>query len=362
MSHAYRAIQWNRHKRGYDLILAGSVALTIAAFIAAGKLFFPPPHAISDEILLLRALAVTAFLLLHVILCIGPLARLSPRFTPLLYNRRHLGVTLFILASAHAALATIWYHGFGNVNPLTSLLTSNPRFDSLSQFPYEILGLLALLILFLLAATSHDFWLHNLAPRVWKTLHMGVYPAYALIVMHVLLGALQTNRSPILAALVFTGVALVAALHLSAAGVQARRDRADTRPACPADGWIDVAALDDIPINRAVRVILPGAGAGAGGVAVFRHGKHGELVHAVSNVCAHQMGPLAEGKIIDHCITCPWHGYQYRPDTGQSPPPYTQRIATYPVQVRAGRVFLHAPGLDARTGEQTRPLNLDHDA
>jgi hypothetical protein len=42
-----------------------------------------------------------------------------------LYNRRHLGVTMFLLALAHAIIATGFYHGFGTVTPLTSLLTSN---------------------------------------------------------------------------------------------------------------------------------------------------------------------------------------------------------------------------------------------
>ena len=41
------------------------------------------------------------------------------------------------------------------------------------------------LILFLMAATSHDFWLVVCTPRVWKGLHMAVYAAYALLVGHV---------------------------------------------------------------------------------------------------------------------------------------------------------------------------------
>ena len=50
------------------------------------------------ETQLIRALGTCALLLLHVILAIGPLARLDRRFLPLLYNRRHLGVTMFLLA------------------------------------------------------------------------------------------------------------------------------------------------------------------------------------------------------------------------------------------------------------------------
>mgnify|MGYP003753304843 CR=1 FL=1 len=51
------------------------------------------------------------------------------------------------------------------------------------------------------------------------------------------------------------------------------------------------------------------------------------------NVCKHQMGPLGEGKIIDGCITCPWHGYQYLPANGQSPPPFTEMVKT-PLQAQ----------------------------
>jgi hypothetical protein len=33
---------------------------------------------------------------------------------------------------------------------------------------------------------------------------------------------------------------------------------------------------------------------------------------------------LGEGKIVDGCITCPWHGYQYRPADGVAGP-FTER-------------------------------------
>jgi hypothetical protein len=58
-------------------------------------------------------------------------------------------------------------------------------------------------------------------------------------------------------------------------------------------------------------------------------------------VCKHQNGPLGEGRIVDGCITCPWHGYQYRPDTGTSPPPFDDSIPTFRLAVSAGRVLVH---------------------
>ena len=77
-----------------------------------------------------------AYLLLHVVLCIGPLARFDPRFVPLLYNRRHLGVATFLVGQLHGALATGFYHAFGRLNPLVSLLSTNTHFGSLTAFPF----------------------------------------------------------------------------------------------------------------------------------------------------------------------------------------------------------------------------------
>src|SRR5204863_719640 len=126
-----------------------------------------------------RAFGACAYVMLHVVLCIGPLARLDRRFLPLLYNRRHLGVLTFVVALTHGMLAVGFYHGFSDTPALVSLLTSNTEYRSLTGFPFEVLGVIALFILFLMAATSHDLWLKKLSQPVWKALHMGVYLAWA---------------------------------------------------------------------------------------------------------------------------------------------------------------------------------------
>ncbi len=77
-------------------------------------------------------------------------------------------------------------------------------------------------------------------------------------------------------------------------------------------------------------------------VAVFRHdGK----VSAMSNVCQHQNGPLGEGKIVDGLVVCPWHGFQYRPDCGASPAPFTEKVPTFRVRVAGGRVLVDPRGV-----------------
>ena len=328
MSLQYGAISWNRQKKVYDLTLVSLVALYLAIFVGVGAWQNPTATA---ETLLIRALGTAAFLLLNVVLCIGPLSRLDRRFVPLLYNRRHLGVTTFLLGLAHGGFGLVQFHALGNVNPLVSLFISNPRYGSISGFPFQALGFFALIILFLMAATSHDFWLRNLSAPTWKRLHMLVYLAYALLVAHVTLGALQSERSPVLASILIVGVATVLSLHLAAAFREKPVDRA--RDQAASEGFVEVCRVDRIAEKCATIVSLSGER-----VAVFRYdGK----VSAVSNVCQHQNGPLGEGRIIDGCITCPWHGYQYRPDSGAAPPPFKEKISTFRVKVVEGTVFVH---------------------
>jgi len=350
MSVQYQAIGWNRQKKIYDTVLVSAVTVYLVGFIALGSAWNPNA---TIETLLIRALGTAAFLLLHIVLCIGPLCRLDRRFLPLLYNRRHLGVTTFILGLAHGVFAIIQFHSLGDVNPLVSVFISNQSFRSVSDFPFQALGFFALLILFLMAATSHDFWLRNLSAPTWKRLHMMVYVAYALLVAHVALGALQSETSPLLAMVLGIGMATVLALHLAAARRERKIDQQKIEVA--ADGFVEVAGVDRIQEKRAVIVSLSGER-----VAIF---KYDGLISAVSNVCQHQNGPLGEGRIIDGCITCPWHGYQYLPATGASPPPFIEKIPTFKTRVVDGRVFVHpcpnAPGAPVEpakiNGSQVRP-------
>ncbi len=332
MSAGYRLVQWNHHKRIYDAVMLGAVVGYIAVFLTLGTLLFTGREAISFPVLLIRALGTCAILMLHIILCIGPLARLSRRFAALLYNRRHLGVFTFLIALGHGGMTLAYYGGFGVRNPLSAVVNGYRSYGSLNGFPFEVLGFLALAILFVMAATSHDFWLKNLTARVWKNLHMVVYLAYALLVGHVALGAIQVEASPVYPALLGLGITVVGGLHLVAGRIEVRTDARALAPV-PDTQWIDVASVDEIRPDRAKVLCLKGRER----IAVF---KHGNAISAVSNVCVHQGGPLGEGKIVDGCITCPWHGYQYLPHNGQSPPPFTEKIPTYQVRVEGRRILI----------------------
>lgn len=328
MGVAYVSVQWNRQKKVYDAVLVGGVGAFLLTFAAITKLLFPR---ITDEILLIRSFGVAAFALLHVILCIGPLCRLNPRFLPLLYNRRHAGVTCFLLGLIHAVLVVATYHAGSDVNPILSIFVSGKFAGTAGTFPFQSFGFLALVILFLMAATSHDFWLANLSAPVWKTLHMLVYVAYALLVVHVTLGVLQGESSPSYVGAMAAGLMTVLGFHLAAA--RRERDVEATNRTDTTEGFVDACAVAEIPENRARIVCVSGER-----VAIF---KYDGKISAVSNVCQHQNGPLGEGKIVYGCITCPWHGYQYQPDTGASPAPFVEKVPTFNVRVKNGRVFVH---------------------
>src|SRR6185369_15416500 len=168
-----------------------------------------------------------SFLLLHVILCIGPLCRLKPKFLPLLYNRRHASVTCFLLGLIHASLVVITYHAGSDTNPILSVFVSSPVTKSVGGVPFQPFGFFALAILFLMAATSHDFWLANLSAPTWKALHMMVYVAYALLVLHVTFGVAQAEFGNWTFAATAIGVVTLVALHLLAARRESARDRAE---------------------------------------------------------------------------------------------------------------------------------------
>lgn len=347
MSHIYKAVQWNPQKKIYDKVLALSIIAFLLLFIGLGSLITPNA---TIETLLIRASATGAFLLLQGVLIIGPLARINPKWLPILYNRRHMGVCTFLLSLIHAILVLVQYHSLGVVNPIINLFTSYTSFNSISQFPFEILGAAGLIILFCMAATSHDFWLKNLSAPVWKILHIFVYLAYALLCAHVLLGFLQTNTSPVLTGLMFFGFSSVFSLHILA-GLKERK--LDIKINTDKKKWVYVAKVSDIPENKAKIITVANER-----VAVF---KYDNKLSAVSNVCQHQNGPLGEGRIINGCITCPWHGFQYHPSDGCAPKPFTEKVPTFNLKLENDAIYVYIIPNPAGTEISPIEIGASHD-
>lgn len=101
------------------------------------------------------------------------------------------------------------------------------------------------------------------------------------------------------------------------------------------ENWIDVCALDDIPIRGARRFdsVL-------GEVGLFRTAEN--VVFAIDNRCPHKKGPLSEGIVHDTAVTCPLHNWIIDLQTGQARGADEGCVRTYPVELRSGRVFVKA--------------------
>jgi nitrite reductase/ring-hydroxylating ferredoxin subunit/DMSO/TMAO reductase YedYZ heme-binding membrane subunit len=352
MSVRYVGVQWNRFKLVYDALILIAIGAFISVFDHTVRAQLAGDDQLSEPVRNMRAFGSAAFLLLTTILCIGPLARLNRRFVPLLYNRRHLGVAMCCIALVHAQHVLGHYHAYSSVPKLVSLFTFDAAFTRASV-PFQIAGALALAILLLMAATSHDFWQRFLGPKTWKSLHMLVYLVYALAVVHVGYGALQIETHPLFSGLIVGCVAVVCGLHLAAARVSNAPDRvAPVWVELAGTRYLDAGVARELPQDRATALCVPGAER----IAVIRNQDQFSAIHGV---CAHQGGPLYEGKVIDGCLTCPWHGWQYRPEDGCAPPPFVERVVTYPLRIKNGRVLVDPRPLPA--GTKVTPASLQQE-
>lgn len=196
-----------------------------------------------------------------------------------------------------------------------------------------------------MAATSHDFWLKNLSPRTWKSLHLLVYVAYAMLLMHVMLGVIQLEKSAVWIGIYGIGMVVVIGLHLLSIF---KGKNINKHTGIEKDGFIEIGRIEDIEEKRAKVVLVKGEN-----IAVY---KYDGKISAVNNICRHQHGPLGEGKIVDGCITCPWHGYQYLPHNGQSPPPFTEKVETYDVKIFNGKIYVNPKPYPAGTERPTAEI------
>ena len=102
---------------------------------------------------------------------------------------------------------------------------------------------------------------------------------------------------------------------------------------------IDLGPLEAIPARGARTVKTP-----AGCIAVFR--TEDDQVFALADRCPHKGGPLSEGIVHGHAVTCPLHNWVISLDTGTARGADEGSVATYPVSVVEGRILLDASLLE----------------
>jgi phenylpropionate dioxygenase-like ring-hydroxylating dioxygenase large terminal subunit len=90
----------------------------------------------------------------------------------------------------------------------------------------------------------------------------------------------------------------------------------------------------------------------------------GGKLSCLSDVCVHRGAALSQGRVVNGCVECPYHGWQYngegectkipaQPDNGRKGIPKKARVDSYPVEERYGWVWVFVGDLPA---EQRPPI------
>ncbi len=105
--------------------------------------------------------------------------------------------------------------------------------------------------------------------------------------------------------------------------------------------WIDIGAIADIPRQGARLVRTP-----SGCIAIFR--SDDDHVFAVDDTCPHKGGPLSQGIVHGHAVTCPLHNWVIALDSGKAQGADEGQVRTYRLKVEGGRILLDGAALDHR--------------
>lgn len=97
--------------------------------------------------------------------------------------------------------------------------------------------------------------------------------------------------------------------------------------------WKEVANLEEIPRlgSRVVEV-------DDGSIALFRTSD--DQVYALRDACPHQQGPLSQGIVAGHTVTCPLHNWKIDLETGEALAPDEGCTNVFSVKVENGTVYL----------------------
>jgi nitrite reductase/ring-hydroxylating ferredoxin subunit len=100
--------------------------------------------------------------------------------------------------------------------------------------------------------------------------------------------------------------------------------------------FVKVAAVSDIPVGQGTHLDVHGVS-----FALFNAG--GGRFHAMSSLCPHEDGPLAEGWLEGDAVVCPWHGFDFELSSGKCRVDEGLSIAVYQVRVVGDAVEVDLP-------------------
>jgi glycine betaine catabolism B len=99
------------------------------------------------------------------------------------------------------------------------------------------------------------------------------------------------------------------------------------------EDFVKVAKTEDIQVSQMMAVEVNDERICLANV----NGKY----YAIGNVCTHMGGPLAEGKLEDYIVQCPWHGSRFDIRSGKVVrPPAMKPEPTYEVKVENNDILI----------------------
>ncbi len=97
-------------------------------------------------------------------------------------------------------------------------------------------------------------------------------------------------------------------------------------------GFVKAAEKQELENGQAKIVRLDGRN-----IALF---KVNDEYYAVANTCLHRGGPLGEGELDGHQVTCPWHGWKFDVRDGSFTVIPTLKVKTYQVKEEDGMILV----------------------
>lgn len=108
--------------------------------------------------------------------------------------------------------------------------------------------------------------------------------------------------------------------------------------------WIDVGSPEDVPVQASRRVETP-----RGEIAIFKCADG--TLFALRNRCPHKGGPLSEGIVHGHAVTCPLHNWVIDLASGEATGADKGCTPKIPLKVEAGRILLDARAIAGMKAE-----------
>lgn len=124
---------------------------------------------------MIKTTGLLAIALLSLTLIIGPACKFLPALDTLKAHRKFWGILSFLAALTHTILVFIYYF---KLNFWKFIDFSNPKYLGI------LTGLIALVILAIVTATSTKKALDSLSPQIWKMIQTTAYLALILAVLH----------------------------------------------------------------------------------------------------------------------------------------------------------------------------------